>query len=187
MFAIPEQFSALTKAQLDAQIEMLTSFSNKAFAGIEQVINLNLNLVKASFEESAATSKQLLSATDVQEFFAVTTAQAQPNAQKAIAYGRNLAGIASAAQAEFGKAAQAQIAENSRKVIELVDGVAKNAPAGTENAFALMKSAVGNVNAGYEQLNMSAKQAVEAMQTNVAVAVNQFSQTAEKASSRARK
>lgn len=188
-FSIPEQYSTATKANLDAQLEMLASLSSKAFESIEKVIDLNLSLVKASMEESAATAKQLLAAKDPQEFFALTGAQAQPSAQKAIAYGRHLASIASSAQAEFSKAAEEQIAENSRKVIALVDDVAKNAPAGSENAIALMKSAVGNANAGYEQLSKTTKQAVEALEENVATAVNQFSQAAEKTASagRARK
>jgi phasin family protein len=187
MFSIPEQFSVVTKANLEAQLDMITSFSNKAFESIEKIIDLNLSAIKASLEESSATTKQLLSAKDPQEFFSVTTAQAQPNAQKALAYGRHLASIASSAQAEFSQAAEAQIAENSRKVIALVDDVAKNAPAGTENAIALMKSAVGNANAGYEQLSKTTKQAMATMQENLGTAVTQFSQAAQKTANRAQK
>jgi phasin family protein len=183
MFSIPEQFSTVSKANLDAQLELLTSLSTHAFESVEKVIDLNLSLVKASMEESAAAARQLLAAKDPQEFFAVSSAQIQPGAQKAIAYGRHLAGIASSTQAEFSKAAEAQIAENSRKVIALVDDVAKNAPPGSENAIALVKSAVGNANAGYEQLSKTTKQAVETLEENVAAAVNQFSQAAEKTAS----
>jgi phasin family protein len=183
MFSIPEQFSAVTKANLDAQLDMFSALSNKAFEGVEKIIDLNLSLVKASMEETAETAKQLLSAKDPQEFIALTTAQAQPNVQKAIAYSRHLAGIASSTQAEFSKAAEEQIAENSRKIISLVDDVAKNAPPGSENAIALVKSAVGNASAGYEQLSKTTKQAAEALEVNVAAAVNQFSQAAEKTAS----
>jgi phasin family protein len=187
MFTIPEPFSAVTKANLDAQLEMLSALSNKAFEGMEKLIDLNLSLVKASMEDSATTAKQLLAAKDPQEFISLTTAQAQPAAQKVIAYGRHLASIASSTQAEFSKAAEEQFSENSRKVMALVDDVAKNAPAGTENAIALVKSAVGNANASYEQLTKTTKQAVEALEVNMANAVNQFSQAAEKTTNRARK
>jgi len=187
MFAIPEQFSAATKASFDAQLAMITNLTSKAFENVEKIVDLNMNAVKASLEESTAAAKKLLSAKDPQEFFALTAAQAQPNAEKAIAYGRYLAGIAVSAQADFTKAAEAQIAETSRKVIALVDDVSKNAPAGSENAIALVKSAIGNANAGYEQLSKSTKQAVEAIESNVATAVSQFSQAAEKTASHARK
>lgn len=180
MFNLPEQFSNVAKANFDAQIDMLAALTNKAFESVEKVVDLNMSIVKASMEDSASAAKQLLSAKNPQEFLNVTSAQIQPTAQKAIAYGRHLVGIASSAQAEFSKAADEQIAETNRKVITLVDDVAKNAPAGSENAIALMKSAVTNANAGYEQLSKTTKQAVEALEVNVAAAVNQFSQAADK-------
>ncbi len=180
MFVIPEQFSVATKANFDAQLAMLTALTNKAFEGVEKIVELNMNVVKSSLEESTATTKQLLAAKDAQEFFSLSAAKTQPNAEKAIAYGRNLASIATSTQAEFTKAAEAQIAETSRKVIALVDDVSKNAPAGSENAIALLKSAIGNANAGYEQLTKTTKQAAETLEGNLNNAVSQFSQAAEK-------
>lgn len=187
MFAIPEQFSVATKANFDAQLALMSALANKAFEGVEKVVDLNLNVVKASLEESTATTKQLLEAKDPQEFFSLTAAKAQPNAEKAIAYSRHLASIATSTQAEFTKAAEAQIAETSRKVIALVDDVSKNAPAGSENAIALLKSAIGNANAGYEQLTKTTKQAVETLEGNLNTAVSQFSQAAEKTGARVKK
>ncbi|HVK95184.1 MAG TPA: TIGR01841 family phasin [Noviherbaspirillum sp.] len=176
MFAIPEQFSAASKANLEAQFALFAALTAKTFEGVEQIVGLNLNVAKASLEESSAAAKQFLGVKDAQEFLALATAQAQPNAEKALAYGRHLASIASGVQAEFSKAAEEQIAETSRKVLELVEEVTKNAPAGSENAIALVKSAIGNANAGYEQLTKTTKQAVEALEANLNTAVTQFTQ-----------
>lgn len=187
MFAIPEQFSAASKASLEAQLSMMTELSSKAFESIEKMIDLNLNVAKASLEESNAAAKQFLSAKDAQEFFSLAAAKAQPNAEKALAYGRHLASIASGMQSEFSKAAETQIAESSRKVLELVEEISKNAPAGSENAIALLKTAIGNANAGYEQLSKSTKQAVETLEANLNNAVGQFTQAAPKAAARAAK
>ncbi len=184
MFSFQEQFSAATKTQFEAQIAMITALTAKAFESVEKVIDLNMNVAKASLEESAANVQQLLSAKDPQEFFSLTAAQAQPNAEKAVAYGRHLAGIASNAQSEFTKAAETQIAETNRKIIALVEEVSKNAPAGSENAVAFMKSAIGNANAGYEQLTKTTKQAVEAMEVNMNTAATQMTQAATKATGR---
>lgn len=181
MFAIPEQFSAASKANLEAQFALFTALTNKTFEGVEKLIDLNLNVAKASLEESNAAMKQFLAAKDPQEWMSVASAQAQPNAEKALAYGRHLASIASGVQTEFNKAAEAQIAETSRKVLELVEEVTKNAPAGSENAIALVKSAIGNANAGYEQLTKTTKQAVEALEANLNNAVSQFTPPAAKA------
>ena len=187
MFAVPEQFSAATKTNFDAFFTAYTDMTNKAFEGVSKVVDLHLNLARTSLDDSAATAKQLLAAKDPQEFFAVSAAQAQPSTDKALAYGRQLASIASSTQAELSKAAEAQIAETNRKVIALVDEVSKNAPAGSENVIAFVKSSIGNANAGYEQLTKTTKQAVEAMEVNVASTVNEMTKTAEKAVSRAKK
>jgi hypothetical protein len=59
-------------------------------------------------------------------------------------------------------------------VISLVEEVSKNAPAGSENAVAMLKSAIGNANAGYEQFTRTAKQAAESIESNLTSAVSQF-------------
>ena len=187
MFTVPDQFSTVAKANLEAQLSMFTNLTSKAFESMEKMVDLNLNIAKASLEDGSIAAKQLMSAKDPQEFFSLTAAQAQPTAAKAIAYSRHLAGIAAGAHAEFTRAAEEQIAETGRKVSSLVEDASKNAPAGSENLMALMKSAMGNANAGYEQFSKSTKQAVEAMETNMNAAVNQFSQAAEKTAHLARK
>ncbi|MES2316231.1 MAG: TIGR01841 family phasin [Pseudomonadota bacterium] len=181
MFAIPEQFSNATKANFESQFAIFSSLTAKAFEGMEKLVELNLTAAKASLEESSITTRQLLAAKDPQEFFSLTAAQAQPTAEKAMSYSRQVAAIAAGTQAEFTKAAEAQIAETNRKVITLVDEVTKNAPAGSENVVAAIKASIGNANAGYEQLTKTTKQAVEAMETNVNAAVSQFSQAVPKA------
>lgn len=180
MFTIPEQFSSATKASFEAQIAMITALTNKAFESVEKVVDLNMNAAKASLEESTVAAKQLLSAKDPQEFFSLTTAQSKPSAEKALAYGRHLANIASTAQAEFTKAAETQIAETNRKVLSLIEEVTKNAPAGSENVVAMIKTAIGNANAGYEQLTKTTKQAVETIESNLNTAASKFTEATSK-------
>jgi phasin family protein len=185
MFAIPEQFSNATKANFESQFAIFSSLTAKAFEGMEKLVELNITAAKASLEESSIATRQLLSAKDPQEFFALSAAQAQPNAEKAISYSKQVAAIAAGTQAEFTKAAESQIAETNRKVISLVDEVSKNAPAGSENVVAAFKASLGNANAGYEQFTKSTKQAVEAIESNVSAAVSQFTQAAQKAAPKA--
>jgi phasin family protein len=185
MFAIPEQFSNATKANFESQFAIFTSLTSKAFEGMEKLVDLNITAAKASLDESSNAARQLLSAKDPQEFFSLTAAQAQPTADKALSYGRQLASIAAGTQAEFTKAAETQIAETNRKVISLVDEVSKSAPAGTENVVAAIKAAIGSANAGYEQLSKTAKQAAQTLESNVNAAVNQFAQAAQKVAPKA--
>lgn len=185
MFAIPEQFSNATKASLESQFALMSSLTSKTFEGMEKLVDLNIATARSTLEDSSAVARQLLGAKDPQEFFSVTAAQAQPAAEKAMSYTRQLASIATGTGAEFSKAAESQIVEANRKVISLVDEVSKNAPAGSESFVAAVKTAISNANAGYEQFSKTTKQAVETMENNMNAAVSQFSTTAGKASNAA--
>jgi gamma-glutamyl:cysteine ligase YbdK (ATP-grasp superfamily) len=90
-----------------------------------------------------------------------------------------VASIAAGVQAEFTKAAETNVSEASRKYLELVDELSKSAPAGSESAFAFIKSAIGNAGAGYEQLTKTTRQAVDTLESNMTTAVNTFAQAAE--------
>ena len=185
MFAIPEQFSNATKANLESQFALLSSLTTKTFESVEKLVDLNISTARNTLETSSTVARQLLSAKDPQEFFSVTASQAQPTAESALAYSRQLASIATSTGAEFSKAAEGQIVEANRKVISLVDEVSKNAPAGSETYVAAFKTAISNANAGYEQFSKTTKQAVEAIESNLNAAVNQFSATARKATNTA--
>ena len=137
------------------------------------------NVAKSSLEQSSLATKQLMSAKDPQEFFALIATYAQPNVEKALAYGRQVASIASRSHAEFISATEAQITEMNRKVTRVVDEVAKNAPASSERAIALVKSAIGNAN-GYAQVTKTAHQAVDVLEANLSMAADQVAQVAEK-------
>ena len=181
MFAFPEQFSNATKANFEAQFALLSALTSKTFESVEKLVELNISTTKAALEDSSSTARQLLAAKDPQEFFSVSAQHAQPNAEKALSYGRQLASIAADTGAEFSRTAESQIAEVNRKVISLVDEVTRNAPAGSETYVSALKTAISNANAGYEQFSKTTKQAVEAIESNMNAAVSQFTQATRKA------
>ena len=187
MFTVPEQFTNATKASFDTQIAAMTTFAQKAFASVEKIVELNMTVTKQAFAESTAAAQELISAKGPQEFIAITTAKAKPSADKFVAYGRELASIASAAQADFSREAELQIADTRRKVASLVDEVSKNAPAGSESVVAMVKTAMGNANEGFDQFSKTAKQAKDAIEANVSSTVSKMSQAAEKATTRTKK
>lgn len=187
MFTIPENFSSATKANFDAQLAMMTNLTNKAFEGVEKFVALNMNTAKASLEESTAIAKQLMAAKDPQEFFALTSAQAQPATEKVMAYSRKVINLATSTQAAFAQAAEEQMTDTNQKVMSLVEEVTKHAPVGSENVVAMVKSMMGNASASYEQVTKTSKQAIETLESNVESFVTQFSQAAEKSVSAAKK
>ena len=187
MTTYTEQFSAAAKANFEAQIALFSQLANKTFEGVEKLVDLNLKAAKSSLEEGQAPAQNLFAAKDPQEFFSLSSAQAQPTVEKSVAYGRHLSSIFSSTQAELTKAAEAQIAETNRKVISLIDEASKNAPAGSEQAISLLKSTIGNLNACYEQFTKSAKQTTEVIEANVSNAVDQLSQAGAKATKSTKK
>ena len=157
-----EQMMAAHKANLDT----LFGLTNKAFEGVEKLVELNLQVAKSSLTEAADTSKAMLSVKDAQELLALQAAMLQPSAEKAAAYSRHLYDIAAGTNAEVTKVAEAQFADAQKKMMAVVDTAVKNAPAGTENAVALVKSAVAAANNAFESVQKAAKQAAEVAEAN---------------------
>jgi phasin family protein len=161
-FLTAEQVIAANKAN----VETLFGLTNKAFEGVEKLVELNLQVAKAALSEAADTTKAAMSVKDAQELFALQAGLLQPAAEKAAAYSRHLYDIAASTNAEVSKVAEETAADAQKKFIAVVDTAVKNAPAGTENAVALVKSAVAAANNAYESVHKAAKQAAEVAEAN---------------------
>ena len=147
-------------------IETIFGLTNKAFEGVEKLVELNLQVARAAIGEAAETTKAALSAKDAQELLALQAGLLQPAAEKAAAYGRHVYDIAAATGADIGKVAEAQASEAQAKFLSLVDSAVKNAPAGSENAVALVKSAVAAANNAFEGVQKAVKQATDVAEAN---------------------
>ena len=153
-------------ASQKATIETLFGLTGKAFEGVEKLIELNISAAKSAMTEAAQTTKLALSAKDPQELVALQTSLMQPAAEKVAAYGRYVYEIAASTGAEVSRVAEAQAAEAQAKFMAIVDTAVKNAPAGTENGVALIKSAVAAANNAIETAQKAAKQAAEVAEAN---------------------
>jgi len=147
-------------------IETIFGLTNKAFEGVEKLVELNLQVARAAIGEAAENTKAALSAKDAQEFLALQAGLLQPAAEKAAAYSRHLYDIAAATGADISKVAEAQASEAQTKFLSLVDSAVKNAPAGSENAVALVKSAVAAANNAFEGVQKAVKQATDVAEAN---------------------
>jgi len=149
-----------------SNVETLFGLTGKAFEGIEKLIELNVQVAKTAMTEAASTSKAALSVKDAQELMALQASLMQPAAEKAAAYSRYLYEIAASTGAEVTRVAEATGADAQAKFMSLVDTAVKNAPAGTENAVALVKSAVAAANNAIETVQKATKQAAEVADAN---------------------
>ncbi len=158
----PEQLVAAHKSN----VETLFGLTQKAFEGMEKLVELNMQVARTSLNEMAETTVAALSVKDAQELVSLQASLLQPTAEKAAAYSRHVYDIVAGTGAEVTKATEAQMADSQKKVLALVDNAVKNAPAGTENAVALVKSAITAANNAYESAHKAAKQAAEVAEAN---------------------
>jgi len=155
-----------------ANIETLVGLTSKAFEGVEKIVELNMTASKAALAEAGDHAKAVLSVKDAQELLTLQSSLMQPLAEKTAAYNRHLYDIASGSTAEFTRAIEEQSAESKRKFMGLVDTAAKNAPAGSETAVAMMKSAVAAANNALESVQKAVKQATDVAETNFNTVAN---------------
>ncbi len=159
-------------ASQKATMETLFGLTNKAFEGVEKLVELNVQASKAALAETASQTQALLAVKDAQELMTMHAGLIQPLAEKTAAYSRHLYDIATGTSAEFSKAFEGQATEVQSKFMELVEGAAKNAPAGSETAVAAMKSAVTAANTAFESVQKAVKQATDMAETNFTNASN---------------
>ena len=167
-FMTPDQFAAANKANL----ETLFGLTSKAFEGVEKLVELNLQVAKATLSESAENTKAAMGVKDAQELLALQASLLQPSAEKAAAYSRHWYDIAQSTSSEFTKTAEAQLSEIQKSFASVVDGALKNAPAGSESAAALVKSAISAANNAYESVHKAAKQAADIAEANFTSVTN---------------
>jgi phasin family protein len=178
----PDQVLASQKSS----IETLFGLTQKAFEGLEKLVELNMTATRAALAESASTSQAVLSVKDAQELLALQASLFQPIAEKSVAYSRHLYDIATGASAEFTKAFEAQASDTQLKLMAVVDNASKNAPAGSETAVAAFKSALAAGNNALESVQKAVKQATDVAEANFNSVTTQAVNAAKTTTSRKR-
>ena len=155
-----------------ASLDKILAAQGLIFGGFEKLVDLNLKVMKATFEDMAQKSHEAVDVKDPQEAVAFTSSLMQPSADKVLAYGKHVYDIVSSVQAELSRLAEDQLTHSQQQVHEAIEQLAKNAPTGTEGAIALLKSSVASANSAYETVAKAAKQASEAAESNITAATN---------------
>lgn len=163
-----EQILAAQKAN----IETLFGLTSKAFEGVEKLVELNMTATKLALQEAAESTQAALGVKDAQELLALQAALFQPLAEKTAAYSRHLYDITAATGAEYGKTLEGQVSDAQKKFLAVVDNAAKNAPAGSETAVAVFKSAVAAGNNALESVQKAVKQAADVAEANFNAVAN---------------
>lgn len=154
-----ESFAKLHQAHIDS----LLAVANTAFAGVERLAALNLNTTRSLLEDSAASTRALLGARNLEDFVTLQGRLTQPALDKALAWSRDAREIGSATHDALTEVIEAGYAEANQSLDAVLDTLVKNAPAGTDAAVgasvAAFKSALAAATQACDSLNQAAKQA----------------------------
>lgn len=167
--------SSLTTEQLvaaqKAGVEASFVFLNKAFEGIERLAELNVQAVKSTLADNQEFAVKTLSAKEPQEMFSQQSILTQPAVEKVQSYWRHVYEIFSSTQAEFAGLAKAEWKQFQGDAQSFIDGLTKNAPAGSETVVAAWKTFITTAgetaNSAYETAAQAARQAVETAERNL--------------------
>ncbi|KQQ45886.1 phasin family protein [Duganella sp. Leaf126] len=170
MFTNPEQFANATKALFEFQLETFNTLTARAVQGVEQVVALNMATAKSAMEDGLASGKEIGQAAGPKAALDLAAAKLQPGVAGAAAYNQQLGAIIADIREEFTRAADAHMAEAKTNLSALIYDVTKNVRPGSENAVQIVKSAIDNAFAGYEQVTKATRQAVQAVEEQIAKA-----------------
>ena len=149
-----EQFGDLSKSA----IEDAMKFANVSLESIERMFALNLEAAKVSLDVTAKNAKAVGTVKDAQALNGLTTKASETGVEFMTGYSKNLYEISNAAQAKFGALVEERVASFQKSMVEGLDKAAKTAPAGSDVAFAAIKSSLAASTAAMDTLTKAGKQ-----------------------------
>ena len=159
----------LVKAQSEA-FKASNTVATKAFDGAKKLLELNVQAAKAGMEESNAQLKALMAAKDVKALNDMLTdlftQYSKPDTSKAVAYVKQVYDISTATGSEVTALIEKQVSASQKQLLDSVDTLAKNAPAGSEGAVNALRQSVVTANAAYEQVTVATKQVLDLIEAN---------------------
>ena len=167
MTPLNSDIAAATKAQ----VETLIAATTVAADSVERVAAVQLKAARSSFDDGIKQIKALAAVKDPSELQAVTTKFVQPGLEKASGYAREVYETVSSAQAQLTKLLETQMAEFQKNATITLDGMLKNAPAGSEAFVATFKQAVGTASQAYDTIAKSAQNLGAMVEANLAATV----------------
>ena len=179
MITNPSQFLQLQRVHVNA----LNAVGHALITAAEKLSSLNIAAGRSAIDSATEAAQSLSGAKDPQALVSLSGSAAQPSVEKLVGYTRELVGIANVTSAEIGKVVEQQIADSNKRMAELIDFVARSAPAGSEQAVALLRSAVTASNTAFDTVSKASRQAADWAQTNFAAAAKASSTAAAAAGS----
>lgn len=178
----PEKIFSAQKSNLD----LLQKVSAQVFEGAEKLAALQLRTLRSAADEQFATLSQLLNVRDAEGLAKVQAGLTTPVAQieRAAELNREIYDLVSATQTNIVKLVEQHVESGTKQVQEIVEEVARNAPAGAEPVVTAFKTAVESANSLYENSQKAARQVAEMAEGGITAATNAATQAAKAVSSK---
>lgn len=149
-----EQFGDFSKSIVDSAMK----FAKVSFDSAERMIALNLEAAKVSLDVTAKNANAATSVKDVQDLNGLRTKAAETGLEFFVGYSKNLYDISTVAQAQYSSLVEERVSAFQKTVVEGIDKAAKNAPAGSDVAFAALKSGIAAQASAFDTLSKAGKQ-----------------------------
>lgn len=164
-------------------LDLLQQVNSAVFSGVEQLSQLQFKALRAASEEQFDNLGKLLSVRDPQSFAQLQSSLFQPTAQaeRLSEFNRQVYEVLSGTQSEISRLAEQQVEAGARQVQDMVEVIAKNAPAAAEPAVTVLKSAVESAGTVYGNAQKAAKQAAEMAESGMAAATSAAGQASRNA------
>jgi phasin family protein len=166
MITNPSEFLELQRVQVNT----LNSVGHALISAAEKLSSLNVAAGRSAIDSATEAAQSLSGIKDAQDLLAVSGASAKPSVQQLVNYTRGLMAIANGVSTEISKVVQRQVAESNRRVAELLDYAARNAPAGSEQSLSLLRGALTAGNTAFETMTKVSKQTADWTEANLTAA-----------------
>lgn len=170
-----DSLSSAARHHLSLQIGFASAIAETIVDGTEQLMGLTLETTRVSLDLLVSSSRQLLSAKDLQDALQISSNAAQPQTDIIMNWVRQLSHIASSSQQKLVRISRAHVDESSREINTLLDEMHSSAPESARSSITLMKSVTGNAASVYDQMMKATQSAMDQVTSTVSTASTQLS------------
>jgi phasin family protein len=144
----PEQLSEIHRKNMEAAMRM----AQLSIDNSQRIMQLQTELAKRLFDESAANVHALANVQDPQEIIALRTKYAQETSKQMMAAAQKIAEIGNQARGEFSRLLTEQLASGSQDLMESFQSFLKTVPGPNSNLVETMQQALATANGAFEQI-----------------------------------
>lgn len=149
--SLPNQIATEAQSLMQSQLQIWATLNNNAIESATRLVDLNMKVAKQSLANSSAAMQKLQPFENASATSWVDSSRMQTEIGNVLSYGRQVADIALGMQAEVAKLTQEQVDETNRKMMVVLDDMAKNAPEGACGTIDLMRSTINHISQGCAQ------------------------------------